>query len=293
MKKEYIFAGITIIFWATSPSVVKLLLQDIPHFEALAMGSFIAFLFLTIINSITKRISILKKFKLKDYITLAGLGTLGLFFYSALYYYGLSLIPVQDACTLNYLWPIMVVIFSCIILKEKMTAANLTAVILSFIGAFLITTKGDFHHFNITEIKGILSCIFAAIAYGLFSVLNKQRNYPQAISMMIYFFVTSVLSSFFSITTEIYTPITPIQWLGFLWIGIGVDAIAYTLWGLALNNTKSANISNFAYITPVLAMFLSCIIFNEPVNIWSVLGLCCILLGILIQFLPASFRLNQ
>lgn len=283
MKKEYIFAGITILFWATSPSVVKLLLQDIPHFETLAIGSFIAFIFLTITNSITKKIFLLQTFKLKDYITLTGLGILGLFLYSALYYYGLSIIPVQDACTLNYLWPIMIVIFSHIILKERITTANMTAIILSFIGAFLITTKGVFHNFHISGIAGIVSCILAAIAYGLFSVLNKQRNYPQTISMLIYFFITFILSVFFSITTEIYTPITPIQFLGFLWIGIGVDAIAYTLWGLALNNTKSTNLSNFAYITPVLAMFLSCIIFNEPINHWSVLGLCCILLGIIIQ----------
>ena len=37
---------------------------------------------------------------------MAGLGFVGLFLYSALYYYGLMQLSSQEACIVNYLWPI-------------------------------------------------------------------------------------------------------------------------------------------------------------------------------------------
>ena len=51
---------------------------------------------------------------------MAGLGFIGLFMYSALYYFGIEQLSSQEACILNYLWPIMIVLFACVILKEKL-----------------------------------------------------------------------------------------------------------------------------------------------------------------------------
>ena len=119
MKKNYIYAFLTIFIWATMASVVKLLLTDIPNMEALSVSSIIAFLFLLAVNVKTGTIKQMKDYSVKDYCAMAGLGFLGLFLYSALYYYGLAQLTSQEACILNYLWPIMIVVFSCIILKIR------------------------------------------------------------------------------------------------------------------------------------------------------------------------------
>ena len=84
MKKSYIYASITVVIWATLAPVVKLLLNDIPSFEALAISSAFAFVFLLIVNIFSGSIKLMKTYRVTDYLIMAGLGFVGLFMYSAL-----------------------------------------------------------------------------------------------------------------------------------------------------------------------------------------------------------------
>ncbi|MBQ2926342.1 MAG: DMT family transporter, partial [Ruminiclostridium sp.] len=73
------------------------------------------------------------------------------------------------------------------------------------------------------------------------------------------------------------------QGLGFLWLGVFINAIGYLLWALALQDSNAATISNFAYGTPAIAMILSCIFLGEPMYLTSVIGLALILIGFFLQ----------
>lgn len=67
--------------------------------------------------------------------------------------------------------------------------------------------------------------------------------------------------------------------VGFLWLGVFVNAIGYLLWALALQGSSAAAISNFDYGTPAIAMLLSHFFLGEPMYITSILGLALILAG--------------
>ena len=68
MKKQYLYAGISIILWSTTATVTKLLLGSINSIQILLISSFFAFLFLLIINIIKGNLKELKNYKIKDYI---------------------------------------------------------------------------------------------------------------------------------------------------------------------------------------------------------------------------------
>ena len=116
MKKNYIYAITAVLIWSTVASVIKTMAADIPNLEALSISSFFAFLFLLIVNIKNGMIREMRTYSARDYGIMGGLGFIGLFMYSALYYYGISVLSSQEACILNYLWPMMLVVFSCIIL---------------------------------------------------------------------------------------------------------------------------------------------------------------------------------
>ena len=143
MKKEYIYVGICILLWSTSATVTKLLLSSFNSMQILAINSFIAFTFLLILNFVRGYLKELKKLKLKDYLQIAGIGFLGTFLYNLFLYLGINSMLASQAYILNYLWPIMTVVFACIILKEKMTFRKIIAVILSFIGVQVEQKKPD------------------------------------------------------------------------------------------------------------------------------------------------------
>ena len=283
MKKNYIYAFFTIFIWATMASVVKLLLTDIPNMEALSVSSIVAFLFLLIVNIKSGTIKQLSSYSVKDYFAMAGLGFLGLFLYSALYYYGLAQLTSQEACILNYLWPIMIVVFSCIILKEKMTLPKALAMVCSFLGIVILSTgSGGTATGNVT--LGIISCIVAAACYGLFSVLNKKADYNQNIAMMVIWLVVAVCSGILGLTTESWQPISGIQWLGMLWLGVVIDAVAYLLWALALRGIENtAKIANLAYLVPFLSLVVSAVLLKEQIQMRAILALVFIVGGMLLQ----------
>ncbi len=293
MKKNYIYAIIAVLIWSTMAAMVKKVLYDIPNLEALSISSFFAFIFLLIINLKNGVLKEMKKYSVKDYGIMSGLGFVGLFLYSALYYYGLAKLTSQEACILNYLWPIMLVVFSCIILKEKLTLTKGIAMLCSFVGILILSLgNGSFSAENTTF--GIISCIIAAACYGLFSVLNKKADYNQNISMMIIWIVVAVCAMVSGLMTETWVPIKGTQWLGILWIGIATDAVAYLLWALALkgvNNT--AKIANLAYLTPFLSLVVSAIFLKEKVQLRAFIALLFIIGGIFLQNIYESIRIKK
>lgn len=283
MKKNYIYAVTTVLIWSTMAAVVKKMLFDIPNLEALSVSSFFAALFLLIVNSRTGIMKECKNYSAKDYGMMGGLGFLGLFMYSALYYYGLAQLSSQEACILNYLWPMMLVIFSCIILKEKLTFMKGIAMLCSFLGIVILSLGNESSSTGNTAL-GMLCCVIAAACYGLFSVLNKKADYNQNISMMVMWLVVAVCSMVLGLMTESWIPIKGVQWLGILWLGVVVDAVAYLLWALALKGSKdTARIANLAYLTPFLSLIVSAIFLEEKLKLRAFIALIFIIGGILLQ----------
>ena len=221
---------------------------------------------------------------------MSGLGFLGLFVYSALYYYGLTYLTSQVACILNYLWPMMLVLFSIIILKEKLTFMKAMAMCCSFVG-IVILSMGNGSNMTPQAIIGMVSCIVAAASYGLFSVLNKKVDYDQNIAMMVMWLVTAVSAGALGIFVEEWVPIVGAQWIGMIWLGVVVDAVAYLLWALALQGVENtAKIANLAYMTPFMSLILSAIVLKETIQFRAVVALVFIVGGILLQSCYENFK---
>ncbi len=282
MKKTYFFACVAIFFWSTVATVAKLLLGSYNNFQVLWISSLFAFLFLLMLNIATGNIKKLKEYKTRDIITSILIGLPGTFFYYAFYYTGTSLMQASQAFIVNYLWPIMSVIFACIILKEKMTVRKGIALVLSFLGVVIVMGGGN-AELNSKNITGTLCCVFGAISYGVFTSLNQKFRYDKRISMMINYFVTFTVTSIINgISGDLFIPELT-EAFGFLWNGIFAIAVANTLWMLALESGKTAKISNLAYATPFISLIWTSLILKEELHLTSILGLAVIVLGILIQ----------
>lgn len=266
-------------------TMVKLLLADIPNLQALAVSGVFAFLFLMLMNGKTGKLKEMKQYRAKDFCSMAGLGFLGLFLYSALYYYGIGQLGAQEACILNYLWPMMIVLFSCLILKERVTALKCVAMVCSFLGIVILSLgKSEVTGGNTTA--GMVACIVAAACYGLFSVLNKKKDYDQNITMMVIWFTVAVCSFAVGPFMEEWVPIHGVQWLGILWLGIMTDAVAYLLWALALKGAEdTAKIANLAYLTPFLSVVISAVVLKEKLKPQALAALILIVGGIMLQSL--------
>lgn len=288
MKKQYVYAGISIFLWSTTATVTKLLLGSLNSMQILLFGSFFASIYLFIVNAIKGNLKQLKEYNIKDYMQIAEIGLLGTFLYNLFLYLGISKMQASQAFIINYLWPMMIVIFACIILKERMNLRKMVAIVLSFIGVIIVTSNGNILGIEKESIIGALCCIIAAVSYGLFSVLNKKKNYNKYLSMMLFYMVSFIISLLYmSVSKSWFVPQTN-QLLGLLWIGIFTSATAFTSWALALEKGETAKISNLAYITPFLSIIWTGLILKEKISIYAIIGLALIIFGILIQLKDKS-----
>ena len=238
---------------------------------------------LLIINIINGAIKEMKRYRLKDYLKMSGLGFLGLFMHSALYYYGIAVLSSQEACILNYLWPMMIVLFACLLLRETLTVKKAIAMVMSFAG-IVVLTLGSGGGSSGNRLFGIIACVAAAVCYGLFSVLNKKHSLNQSVTMMWIWLTVAVCSAVSGLIIEAWQPITGWQWAGVAWLGIVVNAVAYLLWALALKGARdSAKIANLAYLVPFLSIVLSALILKEQIACTAAIALVLIIGGILLQ----------
>ena len=274
------YAAVTIVLWGAMPALTKDLLNSLPSFEVLAVSSLFAAMFLFEVN---RRSSTLT-FDAGKIFTAASLGFVGLFLYSAFFYYGLERLTSQEACVLNYLWPLMIVLFSCPVLGEKLTRRKLLAVGLSFGGvAVVMLGNASLENFSADKFAGAFACVIAAACYGLFSVLNKKIRLEQKFAMMIIWLTTAICSFAAGFFLEQWPLPNARQIFGLLWLGVLVDAVAYLTWALALENSaNTARTANLAYLVPILAVFVSTLVFGEELSITVIPALVLILAGIFI-----------
>ena len=283
MKKSLPYACITILLWSAMAPLVKTMLVSLPNLETLSVSSFLAFLVLLLFNAATGRLKLLKTYRPRQYAAMAGLGAIGVFLYHALYYRGLHELSVQEACIINYLWPVMIVVFSIVILKEALTLPKVLAMACSFAGVVILSAGSGFAGTG-DRLLGMFCCLGAAVLYGLFSVLNKKLDYDQNIAMMIFWLVGALGAGLLGLFTEDWVPVTGVSWVGIAVVGVLSDAVAYLLWALALRGAENtAVIANLAFLVPFLSVVFSAIFLKEEIRPRALIALVFIVGGILLQ----------
>lgn len=282
MKKVYLYAGTSIFFWSTVATVSKLLLGTLNSYQVLMCSVLFAGTALLVVNIITGKLALLKKYRLKDYIAIFLIYSPGTFLYYIFLYSGTAKMAASQAFIINYLWPIMSVVFACIILKEKLTVRKGIAFVMSFLGVMTVA-GGELFHFNAQSLIGTVLCVLAAVSYGAFTALNRRWEYDYPLSMMLSFFSTFIITLIINLVMGEPFQISPFQIVGFAWNGIFTIAVATVTWQKALKMGGTAKVSNLAYITPFLSLVWTFLVLKEPIKPLSVAGLVIIVLGIFIQ----------
>ena len=286
--RYYAFALITVLLWSTSAASVKTLTEGLSGLCVLCFSSLVAAAFLLLLLVLRGQVRLLGRYGPREYGALAGLGFLGMFLYSALYYTGIHRLTSQEACILNYLWPVMIVLFSCLILKEPLTGRKAAAIALSFSGVLVIAL------FDLAAGGGALTgdclgmgaCVLAAVCYGLFCVLNKKAGLDQTVGQIVFWSVTCLCALALCLARgELVLPSLS-QWGGVAWLGVMVDGLPYLLWAVALNGAEdTARIANLAYLTPILSVTVSAAALGESLSPAYLIALGLILAGIAVQIL--------
>src|ERR1700723_3420337 len=101
-------------------------------------------------------------------------GVGGLFGYHALYFLALRFAPPAEAGLLNYLWPLLIVLFSSLLPGERLAPHHVVGALLGLAGTVLLFAGNSSGGFAPGQIPGLTAAFVAAFVWAAYSVLSRK-----------------------------------------------------------------------------------------------------------------------
>ncbi|MGC9374605.1 MAG: DMT family transporter [Bacteroidales bacterium] len=283
-QKGYLYSGLTILFWGTSASAFKIGLRYVDYFQLLLYSSFTAIIFLFFVLWAQKKLKILKTFTRKQYLYSMFLGFLNPFLYYVILFKAYTLLPAQIAQPLNFVWPIVLVLLSIPILKQKIGLKSFVALIVSFIGVYFISSQGQLFNHQFADPLGVTLALSTSVVWALFWLYNMKDQRDEVLKL----FLNFVFAFFFILAITIKeSSVIPQNVEGVLtaiYIGLFEMGITFVIWLKALKLAgRTDKIGNLIYLTPFCALVFIHIFLGEKIYLTTILGLILIISGILLQ----------
>ncbi len=283
-KKAYLFALTAVAFWSTMGTAFKLTLNYVGYLQLLLYAALISVCLLFVILLIQHKFYILRQISRKDILLSAGMGFLNPFLYYVVLLKAYSILLAQEAVVLNYVWPIMLVLLSIPILKQKIGWQSILAIIVSFSGTVIITFHGNFSEFTLSDPLGIVLALCSTIIWALFWLLNVKDKREEVSKLFLNFAFGFLYILLFS---AFYSDIFIKSWQGLLgtcYVGFFEMGITYIIWLMALKlSTTTAKVTNLIYLSPFTSLIFIHFIVGEKILISTITGLVLIIAGIVWQ----------
>lgn len=266
-------------------SAFKITLRYIAFDQLLLWSSLFGAIILIVINQISKRPLVFKRISGKDILASAIMGFFNPFLYYLVLFKAYELLEAQIAGTLNYTWPIVLVIMSIFLLKQRISILSFVAILISFFGIIIISTHGNIIDIGNSSILGIVLAIGSALFWAYYWILNMKDDREETgkifLNLVFGFFYILIYLLFSS--KEIILP-TGYALIGSIYIGIFEMSLTFVIWLLALTHSENtAKVSNLIYLSPFIALFFIRFTVGEEIYFSTFVGLLFIVGGIFLQ----------
>ncbi|MEA5469367.1 DMT family transporter [Spirulina sp. 06S082] len=263
-----------ILMWSTL-ALLTALSGNIPPFQLTAMSFTIAFA-IGVIFWLKQRINIISALHLP--LKVWGLGVSGLFGYHCFYFIALQNAPTVDANLINYLWPVLIVLFSALLPGEKLKWFHIVGAIAGFAGAALLVMKGKSFSFESQYAIGYLAALICAFTWSGYSVLSRFFGSIPTHSVGGFCGVTAILAG---ICHGLFEPtVLPIgrEWLAILGLGLGPVGLAFFTWDYGVKKGNIKVLGALSYSVPLLSTVLL-ILFGLAEPSSSIILACLLIVG--------------
>ncbi|MCE3259305.1 MAG: family transporter [Bacteroidetes bacterium] len=224
-----------------------------------------------------------QKVEKKDMIRMSWLALFGVVINQVFFIYGLSITTPINSSIIMISNPIMVFIFTLIVLKEKITGFKVSGLILAITGAFLILRyRGNFQVGSET-MAGDLMTLINSTSWAIFVVMVKpiMMKYNTVTAMKWMFLFGSIYMLPIGLTETLHT-----DWNGFTgeavfatcFVVVATTFFAYLLNIYGLQELSPSTVSMYIYLQPFLATSFAILLGKDnltPTKVFSGILIIC------------------
>lgn len=287
-KRAYFCAFLAVLFWSTSASAFKICLSperlNVPVLPLLFGASLVASFALFVYLLLSGKVALLKTLSIADFARSAFLGFLSPFLYYIVLFKAYSVLPAQEAQPLNFVWPLTLVLLSVPILKHKIKRRDILAILISFCGVLVISTKGHILSFRLTDPLGVALATGSSIPWALYWIYNIKDKRDEVLGLFLNFTCASVYVFVLMLAAgELKIPGLKGA-LGVTYVGLFEMGITFLIWLKALKLSKTtANVAGLIYLVPFLSLIVIYFVLGETILPSTIVGAVFIVGGIIFQ----------
>ncbi len=285
MVKTYSFLVLCVLFWSGNFVLGRFVKDDIEPLEL----AFFRWLFVLIIVS-----PILLKNYLKIYTVVKQnfwivflLSILGISSFNTLLYIGLSMTTSTNALIINSSIPILILVLSFFILNQNITISQTIGILLSTFGVLFLILQGEFKNIVYLDFnEGDIWVIVSSLIWALYSVLMKFKpkefSDVEFFAVIVFFGFIALLPIYFYQGYELSHEIELLSanYLVFIYVSVFASTLSFYFWHYGIDKIGASKTGQFTHLMPLFGAFLAYIFLGEVLEIYHILGMIFIFIGI-------------
>jgi drug/metabolite transporter (DMT)-like permease len=242
--------GLTAILMWSLLAALTVATGKIPAFQLAAMTFAIG----ALVGSLTwiGRPDAIRALRQAPLAWIVGVG--GLFGYHALYFLALRFAPPAEAGLLNYLWPLLIVLFSSVLPGERLAPHHIIGALLGLAGTVLLFAGNSLSGFAPGQLPGLFAAFVAAFVWAAYSVMSRKLKSVPTDAVAGFCLATALLAALVhGLVEDTVWPETTAQWLAIASLGVGPVGAAFYAWDVGMKRGDIRVLGAASYATPLLS----------------------------------------
>lgn len=262
------------VLWGVSWILGKIVIQELPPVSAGALRFLLAAAALWLWLQASGQGAAVRQLSARQWAGLAACAVSGVYGYAICFLTGLKYMPAGEAAVIVALNPVLVMLLSRIIFKEKITPRTAIGMTLAFCGSLICLTRGrpDIllqQNLGMGQLL-ILGCVLCWACYTI-----TGRFVLKGISAPAATCATSLIGGVLLAATALAAePDWPQQmaaasagaWISLLVLSLGATAVAYMWFFEGVKILGTATSGSYITLVPVFAVITSMLFLGEPLH---------------------------
>lgn len=226
-----------------------------------------------------------EKVEKRDFFKLAICAVFGVAFNQILFFEGLNLSTPINASIIITVIPLVILIFSHFMLKEKITSIKVFGIMLGAAGALLVILSSGRGDFGSGSMLGDIMIFVNSVSWALYLVLIKplMEKY-NSITIMKWIFSFGLIFifpfTFTSFTASIFSSIPLHIWMSVSFVVFGATIIAYFLNNYSLKTVSASVNGIYIYLQPLVASVVSILFGKDHLTVIKTIAAILIMTGV-------------
>jgi len=215
----------------------------------------------------------------------------GVIAYNYLLYEALRYTSSLNASLVNAVNPVLIALFSALILKEKIPLKNKLGLFVSLCGVLLVLTKGQLLQiFKLEYNTGDLLMILAILVWTFYSILGKKiLSIPPISATAVSVLIALIILLPFVLHTGLQIPQNTQALVGIIYMGLFPSVGAFVFWNIGIRQMGPGRAGIFMYLITVFTAIIG-LILGQSITYIQISGGLLVFIGLYLSSSKSRFE---